>query len=51
MKLNFLILLGGALVSTDDMKLRLHAEDDSLASLKNGSNYINADSNELALAA
>lgn len=42
---------GGVLVSTGSLSSELHAEDDSLASLNTGSKNINANSNELALAA
>ena len=42
---------GGVLVSTDCLKRRRHAEDGSLASLKSGPKKINADHQDLALAA
>ena len=42
---------GGALVSTYGLKHRRHAEDDALASLKDRINQINADYEDLALAA
>ncbi len=42
---------GGVLVSTGCLKYGLHVEVDRLASLKSRSKQINADSNELALAA
>jgi len=43
--------LGGALVSTRSLKHRRHAEDGSLASLKSEPKKINADHQDLALAA
>jgi len=42
---------GGALVSTRSLKRRRHVEDGSLASLKSGPKQINADHEDLALAA
>src|SRR6266404_231382 len=42
---------GGALVSTHRWKRRRHVEDGSLASLKSGPKQINADHQDLALAA
>ena len=42
---------GGALVSTRSLKRRRHVEDGSLASLKSGPKKINADHQDLALAA
>ena len=42
---------GGVLVSTDGLKRRRHVEDGSLASLKSGPKQINADHQDLALAA
>ena len=42
---------GGVLVSTPSLRRTSHAEDDSLASLKSESKKINAESEELALAA
>lgn len=42
---------GGVLVSTDGLKRRRHVEDGSLASLKTGPKQINADHQDLALAA
>ena len=42
---------GGVLVSTGTLSSELHAEDDSLASLKSRIKNINVNSNELALAA
>ena len=42
---------GGVMVSTASLKSSSHAEDDPLASLKIESNKINADSQDLALAA
>ena len=42
---------GGVLVSTGCLTRWLHVEVDRLASLKSRSKQINADSNELALAA
>ena|GEM_PF-5737851 len=42
---------GGVLVSTGGLKWELHAADDSLAALTIESKTINANSNELALAA
>lgn len=42
---------GGVLVSTDCLKRRRHVEDGSLASLKSGPKKINADHQDLALAA
>ena len=42
---------GGVLVSTDGLKRRRHVEDGSLASLKSGPKKINADHQDLALAA
>ena len=43
--------VGGALVSTRSLKRRRHVEDGSLASLKSGPKKINADHQDLALAA
>jgi len=42
---------GGALASTHRWKRRRHVEDGSLASLKTGPKQINADHEDLALAA
>jgi hypothetical protein len=42
---------GGALASTRSLKRRRHVEDGSLASLKSGPKKINADHQDLALAA
>jgi len=42
---------GGALASTHRWKRRRHVEDGSLASLKTGPKQINADHQDLALAA
>jgi len=42
---------GGALASTRCLKRRRHVEDGSLASLKSGPKKINADHQDLALAA
>jgi len=46
-----LLKKGGALVSTRSLKRRRHVEDGSLASLKSGPKQINADHEDLALAA
>lgn len=49
--LSSLLQNGGVLVSTGSLSSELHAEDDSLASLKSRIKNINVNSNELALAA
>ena len=49
--LSGLLQNGGVLVSTGRLSSELHAEDDSLASLKSRIKNINVNSNELALAA
>lgn len=49
--LSGLLQNGGVLVSTGSLSSELHAEDDSLASLKSRIKNINVNSNELALAA
>src|SRR5438270_5970185 len=46
-----ILMDGGALVSTHRWKRRRHVEDGSLASLKSGPKQINADHEDLALAA